>query len=431
MPLNDTYLDLASRFEVCVRRLVELMNSGATSSGDLRQEFADIADHLRAENRHVEAVERADDVSIEPPAPEDEIEVEAPPPEPVVNKISAPPAARVTKPVSAAPSRTPPPVALEPTETEQIDPELLEIFLEEAADIMASIEEALNRWRSQPGDRAQIAELKRSLHTLKGGARMAGAMAMGNLSHNTETLLTNVDVSKVSTNDEIFDLLDEAHDMLLVMLDSARDGKPVPDTNLLNAKLAALASGQPLSEVAVEAPESAPPEELIDEPAHEPAEITQDIEVAAPAMVAGTDEDEERRDLPETEEKQWPEKMERRGQVRVDTSLLNELVNYAGEVSLSRSRMEQQIYSFRDNLGELSRNIVRFRDQIRELEIQSESQILYRLEQDAVTDGRPEDFDPLEFDRFSRLQQVSRSLAESLPDHAFQHIAVELDLGVF
>ena len=53
-----------------IRRLVELMNSGATSSGDLRQEFADIADHLRAENRHVEAVERADDVSIEPPAPE-------------------------------------------------------------------------------------------------------------------------------------------------------------------------------------------------------------------------------------------------------------------------------------------------------------------------------------------------------------------------
>src|SRR3990167_3176295 len=126
-----------------------------------------------------------------------------------------------------------------------------------------------------------------------------------------------------------------------------------------------------------------------------------------------TEAPDERRDLPETEDKQWPEKMERRGQVRVNTNLLNDLVNYAGEVSISRSRMEQQIYSFRDNMGELSRNITRFREQIRELEIQSESQILYRTEQNNTDDGAA-DFDPLEFDRFSRLQQLSRSLAESL-----------------
>jgi chemosensory pili system protein ChpA (sensor histidine kinase/response regulator) len=122
------------------------------------------------------------------------------------------------------------------------------------------------------------------------------------------------------------------------------------------------------------------------------------------------------RELQEAEEKQWPEKMERRGQVRVNTSLLNELVNYAGEVSISRSRMEQQIYSVRDNLSELSRNITRFREQIRELEIQSESQILYRMEHEAVAEGRAADFDPLEFDRFSRMQQLSRSLTESLHD---------------
>ena len=88
--------------------------------------------------------------------------------------------------------------------------------------------------------------------------------------------------------------------------------------------------------------------------------------------------------------------MERRGQVRVSTGLLSNLVNYAGEVSIARARMEQQVYSFRDNLTELARNITRFRDQIRELEIQSESQILYRLEQqgEAVAD-QDTDFDPL------------------------------------
>ena len=105
---------------------------------------------------------------------------------------------------------------------------------------------------------------------------------------------------------------------------------------------------------------------------------------------------------------------ERRGQIRVRTSLLNELVNFAGEVSISRSRMEQQIFGLRDNLAELNRNTTRFRDQIRELEIQSESQILARAQETISQLG--EDFDPLELDRFSNLQTLSRRLAESLHD---------------
>jgi len=105
---------------------------------------------------------------------------------------------------------------------------------------------------------------------------------------------------------------------------------------------------------------------------------------------------------------------DRRDQIRVRTALLNELVNYAGEVSISRSRMEQQIFGLRGNLAELNRNVTRFRDQIRELEIQSELQILARSQAEATRAG--EDFDPLEFDRFSRLQTLSRSLAETLHD---------------
>jgi len=422
IPLNDAYLDLVSRFEACVRRLVELLNSGATSSGELRREFAGLARDLHAENQRIVVAERAEHGSAAPSPQIEEIEAEAPPPEPEVDEIPAAPAPPPARPVPAKPAVAARPVpAAEPAVAEQIDPELLEIFQEEATDILTAIEESLTRWRSQPDNRALVQDLKRSLHTLKGGARMAGAMAMGNLSHNTETLLKNIEDSRVMAGGEVFDLLDEAHDMLVVMLDGARDGKPVPDTGTLNAKLAALSSGQPLPDVAAapapvaEIPESAPVEEAVaTAPVSE--EITQDIEAAAPALAPAIDEADERRDLPETEDKQWPEKMERRGQVRVNTSLLNELVNYAGEVSLSRSRMEQQIYSFRDNLGELSRNIVRFRDQIRELEIQSESQILYRMEHEGGVEGRSEDFDPLEFDRFSRLQQLSRSLAESLHD---------------
>ncbi|MCR4332081.1 MAG: Hpt domain-containing protein, partial [Sulfuricaulis sp.] len=427
IPLTERYLDLATRFEIAVSDLVELMNSGATSSGDLRRRFADLSRDLRAESIHLVQTNSAVETMAPPPEYVPEIEVESPPDtsppdEPLEDEPTAEAAAVVPEPPPRVASSVPaPPPASTPAE--QIDPELLEIFQEEATDILGGIEEALTRWRSRPDDMALVQDLKRSLHTLKGGARMAGAMAMGDLSHNTETLLKNIEDGQVSANGELFDLLDEAHDLLVTMLDHAQSGRPVPDAHGLNAKLLALSSGQPESEVpdvATPAPLfSVPRERPVDEPVTPPVAepaptAVSAIEAPAPALTAA--EIEERRELQEAEEKQWPEKMERRGQVRVNTSLLNELVNYAGEVSISRSRMEQQIYSVRDNLSELSRNITRFREQIRELEIQSESQILYRMEHEAVAEGRGADFDPLEFDRFSRMQQLSRSLTESLHD---------------
>lgn len=421
LPLNETYLRLASRFESAVTRLVELMNSSAMSSGTLRQEFADLAHDLHAETQHIAKTEHEHHVTLEVPA-EPEMDVEANvAPEPEIDETpSTPPPTTSSRPKAP---EVPPPITAEPGEPEQLDPELLEIFQEEASDILTSLEETLTRWRNRPEGRGHVAELKRSLHTLKGGARMAGAMAMGNLSHNTETLLKNIEDNKVLVDNDVFDLLHEANDMLVVMLECAREGRPIPDIRMLNAKLVALSVGEHLpyeesvAENAPELPTSEPAEEPVVEPVLEPEAFAHEAESASPATPLATGEIiEERRDLPEIVEKTWPDKMERRGQVRVNTSLLNDLVNYAGEVSISRSRMEQQIFSFRDNMGELSRNIVRFREQIRELEIQSESQILYRLEQEAGIEGRAGDFDPLEFDRFSRLQQLSRSLAESLHD---------------
>ena len=444
IPLTERYLDLATRFEIAVSDLVERINSGAISSGDLRRRFADLSRDLRAESTHLvqtdsavetvaPTVESVSEIGVETPPeapsqdeplgkePTAETAAFAPAPVPRVESVVPAPPPVPAPTVATVPAMPVPPPA--PAAAEQIDPDLLEIFQEEAMDILGSIEEALTRWRSRPDDLALVQDLKRSLHTLKGGARMAGAMTMGHLSHNTETLLKNIEDGQVSANGELFDLLDEAHDMLVTMLDHAQSGSPVPDVHGLNARLLALSSGQPESDVpdvATPAPFVSAPREM---PVEAPAPITEPapaaeavsvIEAPAPTLTAA--EIEERRELQEAEEKQWPEKMERRGQVRVNTSLLNELVNYAGEVSISRSRMEQQIYSVRDNLSELSRNITRFREQIRELEIQSESQILYRMEHEAVAEGRAADFDPLEFDRFSRLQQLSRSLTESLHD---------------
>ncbi|MHB8746842.1 MAG: hybrid sensor histidine kinase/response regulator, partial [Gammaproteobacteria bacterium] len=100
-------------------------------------------------------------------------------------------------------------------------------------------------------------------------------------------------------------------------------------------------------------------------------------------------------------------------QVRVRADLLDNLVNYAGEVSIYRSRMEQQVSGFRFNLTELSQTVARLREQLRKMEIETEAQILFRYEE---AGGDYADFDPLELDRFSHLQQLSRSLVESVGD---------------
>jgi chemosensory pili system protein ChpA (sensor histidine kinase/response regulator) len=100
---------------------------------------------------------------------------------------------------------------------------------------------------------------------------------------------------------------------------------------------------------------------------------------------------------------------------RVDAELLNQLLNQAGEVSIARARVEQQLASTEFNLAELSRTVTRLKEQLAKLEIETEAQILHRHETET---GPRTDFDPLELDRYSSIQQFSRALAETANDVA-------------
>jgi chemosensory pili system protein ChpA (sensor histidine kinase/response regulator) len=122
-----------------------------------------------------------------------------------------------------------------------------------------------------------------------------------------------------------------------------------------------------------------------------------DLEVQTPALPPGRE----------------PQVQERHEVARVDADLLDTLLNNAGEVSIFRSRLEQQVGSIEFNLAELSRTVTRLKDQLRKLEMETEAQVLHRHQQE--TGGRA-DFDPLELDRYSSIQQLSRALAESVSD---------------
>ncbi|MCC4119108.1 hypothetical protein LLG90_27630, partial [Aromatoleum toluclasticum] len=89
--------------------------------------------------------------------------------------------------------------------------------------------------------------------------------------------------------------------------------------------------------------------------------------------------------------------------VRVRAQLLDRLVNQAGEVSITRARLEAEVGQIKQSLGDLNDNLERLRLQLRDIELQAETQMASRMEQ-AKAEGHA--FDPLEFDRFTRFQEL-------------------------
>jgi chemosensory pili system protein ChpA (sensor histidine kinase/response regulator) len=97
---------------------------------------------------------------------------------------------------------------------------------------------------------------------------------------------------------------------------------------------------------------------------------------------------------------------------RIDADLLEDLLNAAGEISIYHSRLSQQINLIEFNVEEMEQTVARLREQLRKLDIETEAQIMHS-HQDTLA---AKDFDPLELDRYSNLQQLSRALAETSND---------------
>src|SRR5690606_11008818 len=150
------------------------------------------------------------------------------------------------------------------------DPEIAAIFMEEAAEILESAESALGTLRSEGEGSSSIVELQRLLHTLKGGARMAGVLPMGDLSHALETLLVGMAEKRVEPAAPTLDLLQQCLDTLHAMRDCIDAGKPVPGAAELVARIEAVSFPGLSSAVTPAEPAEAAPEGA-SEPSAEPA----------------------------------------------------------------------------------------------------------------------------------------------------------------
>ena len=472
-----------------------------------------------------------------------------------------------------------------------LDSDLVDIFVEEGHDLLDHSDQMLVRLRERSDDRDAIIGLQRDLHTLKGGARMAGIMAIGELGHAMESLLEAAAEHRLQLEKQDIPLLERGFDRLHTMVTRVGDRRAVAMPDILITAFDARAIGIPV-ELPVEAPlvetslvempaafNAELVDDTVDETAHEHTAVAEADVVEADAIEAdaaetgaaeaatfasgetvpdqaaseenlfeqrlpeasdleafsmeelaagefafedfsfetpapqtpvdefvfvdGTSAPDDASELVEqtlvehtftenafsdeaiSEFRAPPESAASaetgaaddataidtaeavqddvavavaapsvpsftplpalkplsvpmefgvsddddvglRGsqeQVRVRAELLDRLVNYAGEVAIYRSRLEQQLGAFRGATAEMEQTNTRLRDQLRRLDIETEAQIIARYQREGET--RDATFDPLELDRFSNLQQLSRALAETAADLGSLHSTLD------
>jgi len=257
---------------------------------------------------------------------------------------------------------------------DDIDEQLLPVFLEEADDLCPKISEGLRTLREHPHDEQQVQLLKRLLHTMKGSSRMVGAMRIGEIAHEMEDRVSQDGQAREEAG--YWDALEGDFDLVTALLEELRGGEAVV---------------MPTKAVTVEA-----------------AEIRQ---AETGRRVSDKQAGERKADRRASD--QGAERAALGNMLRVRSEVVDKLVNDAGEISVTRSRMESELRVFKEGVSELTASVMRLRHQLREVEIQAESQMQARV---SLAKDSAEEFDPLEFDRFTRLQELTRFMNESVHD---------------
>ena len=280
---------------------------------------------------------------------------------------------------------------------DMIDADLFPIFAEEAQELLPRLGGALRQWVARPDNASARAEVLRNLHTIKGSARLAGALRLGEMAHRMETSVERLG-SELQRGADL-EPLQTAFDAIEARFETLRNTNP--DTEEL------------AQNVVQTAPETvALSEEAMQSEASQKAETAAAIEPVAPGSETARPAGLKGLSLPALP---LLAPVRAGAAVRVRPELLDRMVNQAGEVMISRTRMEAELLTLRGSLKELTGNLDRLRSQLRDMELQAETQMQSRLAQARDADQA---FDPLEFDRFTRVQEITRMMAESVNDVA-------------
>jgi len=302
----------------------------------------------------------------------------------------------------------------------EIDAEMLEIFAEEAEDLLRNINSHLEVLKSAPDNRESLLEIRRNAHTLKGSAGIVGLKPLSGLAHRVEDLLDYLAEKEIDGNRKIFELLTSSTDCLSALA----GGENSPQLNQrieliyrdFDETLSALENGT-FEKEPVKIPELVKTEAV--------SEQNAEAENQSVAVI-------------------------HKSVVRVSLEKLDELVRLVGDLVISRSVFEQRLVEFERQINELQYSTGRllrstgkletdfeasllpnsdFGFRISDLTLNNQSHLIgnrlneYTNPQSAISN--PQSFDSLEFDRYTEFHQTTRELLETAGDTSA--INIELD----
>ena len=279
------------------------------------------------------------------------------------------------------------------------DPDILAVFLEEA-------EELTNRNKYLPiflkdtSNTTVIQALQRDLHTIKGGARMVTASGIADLAHEMEAVYKDFVDGRRPATKKVVELLVASHDWLADAVSVLRQNVNPPVPGLLIEALQ-LFSKNPdgLKHIPKESLQAQREAILIAKEKQDSQYLAKDISEMPSMLSSSVIEDDQ--------------SVSSNEMIRISGGLIEHMINLSGESAINRARIDMGISSLTNSIEDMGITVQRLADQLRRMEIELEAQILSQIDDELINN---EDFDPLEMDQYSSLNQLSKSLTESASD---------------
>ena len=261
-------------------------------------------------------------------------------------------------------------------------------FIEETQELIQKIQMQLQRWFDQRTNRSLLLELQRDTHTIKGAARMAGVQPVIDITTALENTFEQFALRQFSSN--VYDglLLN-----IVAWLQQAIQSNQYDGLETLKQQLTSI--------------------EFIDVSAQLPQQASSHVDFANNPFAGFIEGDGTE---PPSMLGEWDTENttdQNNEMIRISAGLVETMINLTGENAINRSRIEMGISQFTTTLNEMELAIQRLSDQLRRMEGELETQIIAKH---GMENSRYADFDPLEMDQYSSLNQLSKSLAESASD---------------
>lgn len=266
------------------------------------------------------------------------------------------------------------------------DDELIQIFIEEAHDIMDSINRSFIDWSLDPLKKDLLTSILRDLHTFKGSSRMVGLKGISDYTHSLEQLIQKIHQGDIKSDEGILKELRRFFDYLHLYIDSYSHQTCFPESNVPIDGIKKLLNEEPVIHIDKETiPESMSDIE---------AEIHQVVNDESPANK-------------KLKKPEGPTET-----IRIRADLLEKFSILAGRINVSRSHLEQQVKSANEYLIEILKEIKLVQESMKNIEVKTDANL--RFYQETLGARNYDEFDILEMDRYSSLQQLIRVLEDKL-----------------